>query len=195
MKEKLESLEMQKQEQQRKRAILQHQNTRISKPGSSLEDITLITLATSLKPPRTKAILNKPDKFAGNRKEYLVQRSGIATKIRIDGELMGLLDTTVTAYMASFCEGEAGMYLQSYERRVASGTLSYNEFWAIMDARYEDPHRQKRAAIEFKNIKQGVKPFVEFLVEFERLSSEAAFDSYLDPVKIQQLEEKISAKL
>jgi hypothetical protein len=64
-----------------------------------------------------------------------------------------------------------------------------------MDVRYHDPHRQKRAAIEFKNLKQGLRPFVEFLAEFERLSSEAALDAYPDAVKIEQLEKRICAEL
>jgi hypothetical protein len=119
----------------------------------------------------------------------------MATKIRIDGKAMGLCETTAAAYMSSFCEGEAGMYIQSYENRIAGGTLSYEEFWTIMDARYHDPHRQKRAAIEFNNLKQGLRPFVEFLAEFERLSSEAALDAYPDAVKIEQLEERICAEL
>jgi hypothetical protein len=108
---------------------------------------------------------------------------------------MGLSNETAAAYMASFCEGDAGIYLQSYKKQIATGTLDYNEFWSIMDARYDDPHRQKRAGIKFKNLKQGFKPFVEFLADFEQLSSEAGLDSYPDPVKIEQLEGQICAKL
>jgi hypothetical protein len=63
-----------------------------------------------------------------------------------------------------------------------------------MDAQYNDPHRQKRAAIKFKNLKQGLKPFVEFLANFEQLLSEAGLDSYPDPVKIEKLEGRICAE-
>jgi hypothetical protein len=117
----------------------------------------------------------------------------MATKIWIDGQSMGLSNETVAAYMASFCKGDAGIYLQSYKKPIATGTLDYDKFWSIMDARYNDPHRQKYAAIKFKNLKQGSKPFVEFLADFERLSSEAALGSY--PVKIEQLEGRICAEL
>jgi len=193
LKVRLESLEKEKQEWELERTKLQQ---RISESTTSSVNIPTPTEPLrATEPLRTKAILNKPDKFSGDRKIYPVWKSGMATKIRIDGESMGLTETTVAAYMASFCEGDAGMYLQPYEKRISAGILLYDEFWAVMDARYDDPHRQKRAAIDFKNLKQGSKPFIEFLADFERLSSEAALDSYPDPVKIEQLEARIGAEL
>jgi hypothetical protein len=203
MKDRLGRLEEEKQGLQLERAQLQQKIAEYSQTmptESSTQPILAggppsFLAATPLTQSRMKAILNKPDKFAGDRKSYPVWKSNMATKIRIDGTTMGLSDTTVVAYMASFCEKEAGMYLHSYETRIANGTLEYNEFWAVMDARYDDPHRQKRAAIDFKNFKQSNKPFAEFLAEFEGLSSEAEYDVYPDPVKIQQLEEKLSAEL
>jgi hypothetical protein len=193
LKERLESLEKEKEKWELERIQLQQGISKQQPP--SVSTTTSGNLPTPAEPLRTKAILNKPDKFSGDRKTYSVWRSSMATKIRIDGQSMGLSNETVAAYMASFCEGDAGIYLQSYEKRIATGTLDYDEFWSIMDARYDDPHRQKRAAIEFKNLKQGSRPFVEFLADFERLSSEAGLDSYPDPVKIEQLEGRICAEL
>jgi Zinc knuckle/Retrotransposon gag protein len=193
LKERLESLEKDKQEWEQERTRLQQRI--IEQQPLSESTTSSANPPTPAEPLRTKAILNKPDKFAGDRKTYPVWRSNMATKIRIDSQSMGLSNETAAAYMASFCEGDAGIYLQSYEKQIAAGTLGYDEFWSIMDARYDDPHRQKRAAIEFKNLKQGSKPFVEFLADFERLSSEAALDSYPDPVKIEQLEGRICAEL
>jgi len=77
--------------------------------------------------------------------------------------------------MASFCEGEAGTYLLPYNAQIATGQMDYDQFWYLMDLRYKDQHRQKRAAIELNTLKQGNRQFIEFLADFERLSSEAGF--------------------
>jgi hypothetical protein len=135
----------------------------------------------------TKAILGKPEKFKGDRKTYPVWRSNVMTKIRIDAGTMGLTGKTIPAYIASFCEGDARTYLQAYDKRIAAGTIDPDEFWGIMDARYDDPNRQERAEIDFNRLKQGSKPFVEFLAEHERLSFEAGFDNFPAEVKINQL--------
>jgi hypothetical protein len=169
---------------------------RISKQQPRSESTTTSgNLPTPAKPLRTKAILNKPDKFSGDQKTYSAWRSSMATKIWIDGQSMGLTNETAAAYMDSFCKGDTGIYLQLYEKRITTGTLNYDKFWSIMDVRYDNPHRQKRTTIELKNPKQGLKPFVKFLADFERLSSKAGLDSYPDPVKIEQLEGQICAEL
>ncbi|KAF1980610.1 hypothetical protein K402DRAFT_468131, partial [Aulographum hederae CBS 113979] len=93
---------------------------------------------------RNKAILNKPQMFSGDKSTYMVWKGAMRKKIQVDGDAMGIRGNAVV-YMSSFCDGQAGMYLQPYDDRIAAGQMSLEEFWSFMDARYEDTHRQKRA--------------------------------------------------
>jgi hypothetical protein len=118
LKERLESLEKEKEKWELERTQLEQG---ISKQQPLNESTTTSgNLPTPAEPLLTKAILNKPDKFSGDQKTYSVWRSGMAIKFWIDGQSMGLSNETAPAYMASFCEGDAGIYLQLYEKRIAT---------------------------------------------------------------------------
>ncbi len=206
MKDRLDHLEEEKHAWQNERAILQQRiaDQRRS-PLLPLADPPVVTpryphYATpapteEVEAKRTKTILPKPEKFHGSRDAYPVWKANMEARIKVDGAAMLLTERTVSLYMSSFCDGEAGTYLLPYGQQIASGSMGYDQFWQVMDLRYKDLHRQKRAAIEFNSLKQGSRSFVEFLADFERLSSEACYDAYPDPVKIERLEGKLSAEL
>jgi hypothetical protein len=95
LKERLESLEKEKEKWELERIQLQQG---ISKQQLLSESTTTSgNLPTPAEPHCTKAILNKPDKFSGDRKTYFVWRSSMATKIWIDGQSMGLFNETAAA--------------------------------------------------------------------------------------------------
>ena len=124
-----------------------------------------------------KQVLPKPDKYDGDRDTYPIWKTLMRNKIRIDGAAMNLAADTQVAYLTSFLSGKAAMYMQPHQLKVAKGEMEEEEFWNTMDARYDDTHRAKRAGIEFDHLKQGNKPFIEFISELERLSSEAGYDN------------------
>lgn len=97
--------------------------------------------------------------------------------------------------MVSFLDGQAATYMLPYQGQIATGVLRAASFWSFMDARYEDVHRQKRAGIEYDHWKQGNKPFMEFITELERLSSEAGYDVWPSEVKISKVESKLCSEL
>jgi hypothetical protein len=167
----------------------------VAQPDSRQSTETIPTPTSSAIVERGKQILPKPQMFSGDRSKYLVWKVAMKNKVLVDGVAMGLNAVNTTVYMSSFCDGQCGTYLQPYNTRIANGQMSCDEFWDFMDARFEDVHRQRRAAIEFNNFNQGNKPFNEFMAELDRLSSEAGFDGYPDNVKIDRLEEKLSAEL
>ena len=142
-----------------------------------------------------KQVLPKPDKFDGDRIVYPIWKTFMANKLRIDGNAMGLTAATESVYASSFLSGQAAMYLKPYQTRVVLGEMSVQEFWNTMDARYEDVHRQKRAGIEYEHLKQGNRPFIEFISDIERLSSEAGYDGWPAEVKISKLEPKLCSEL
>jgi hypothetical protein len=150
--------------------------------------------AAAASAPR-KPILPKPKEFAGDRTQYPVWKTTMMTKLRIDGECMGLHAGNEVAYIASFLTDQAGMYIQPHQDQIALGQIQSREFWSFMDARYDDVHRQKRAGMEYDHLKQGNKPFTEFIAELERLSSEAGFDGYPHAVRISRLETKLCSEL
>ena len=142
-----------------------------------------------------KQVLPKPDKYDGDRDAYPIWKTLMKNKMRIDGAAMNIGVETETAYLSSFLNSKAAMYMQPHQARIAQGEMRAGEFWNTMDARYDDTHRAKRAGIEFDHLKQGNKPFIEFISELERLSSEAGYDNWPAEVKINKLEPKLSSEL
>jgi hypothetical protein len=132
--------------------------------------------------------------FKGERDEYVDWKNKVKTKLRRDGHIIGYGDQEQVDYVCAFLKGEAAKYLQHYVKQTGQDIL-VEGVWEYLDRRYEDAHRQQRARAEHDKLKQGNKPFPEFIAELDRLQSEAGIDVWEDEVKISLLKNKVSGEL
>jgi Retrotransposon gag protein len=137
--------------------------------------------------------LPKPSKFGGDRKEYPFWRMQMTAKLLID--LADCSERDRVIYITAFLEKEAGIFIQNYQQQIVSGGISYDAFWILLDGRFTDHHKAQRAELEIAQLKQGTRPFVEFLTVFDRLWSEANRDHWPAAIKMRELEARLSGEL
>jgi hypothetical protein len=141
-----------------------------------------------------KAILPKPPLFGGERNEYQVWHNKVQAKLRLDAHVIGENEENQVAYIYALLEGSAAEYLSHYFK-LWGQDVTVIGVWEYLDRRYEDVHRKQRAAAEHDNLKQGSKPFPEFMAELDRLQSEAGIDTWPAEVLIANLRAKVSSEL
>jgi hypothetical protein len=142
----------------------------------------------------SRAKLPNPEPFKGDKKVYPIWKRKMEAKLWLDSHVIGADWISQTQFLLAFLSGEAAQYAEYFIRR-QTGPYLAEELFKHLDLRYNDPHQKQRALAEHDRLKQGGKTFPEFVLELERLQSEAGVEEWGDDAKANILMGKISREL
>jgi retrotransposon gag protein len=145
--------------------------------------------------PPQKEMMNKPQRFDGDKAKYRVWKMEMQLKLEYDGPLLARRGMYLPSYVISFLDGDAGSFALHRLPDILSRIYPMERLWKEFDLRFGDPFLRRRAQNQYSLLKQGNKSFNEFFLEFERLSIEAGKADNPDNVKIDDLRDRISHEL
>ena len=137
--------------------------------------------------------LPQPDHFNGDRDKYEFWKYTVREKLRRDGHIIGNNTTDQAGYVIALLQGDASRFVGPLLKHTESITLE--SLWAHLDRRYDDPYLKEEAWTKLSGLKQGQKPFVDFIQEFNQLLSESGRENMTGKQKVEMLMERISSEL
>ena len=146
---------------------------------------------------RPKHVLAHPNKFDGqDRSAYKSFKGYLKVKFRIDSEAIGG-ETEKVWYGYGHLVDKAAQrifpWLASTEER--GRTLRVDDFFAQMDAAFDDPQSKGRALEWINEEKQGSRPLQDYLHDFEQKLLEAGGWEFSDGVRKGYLRAAISRRI
>ena len=140
--------------------------------------------------------LPKPDQFDGKNPALYPQfESILRAKLQIDGRTIGG-ETEQVWYAFGRLSGEAAGRIHPWMAHAQrTMTLTVDEFFKQIRLAFSDPRAGQKALEQISHTKQGLRPFSEFINEFNRLILEAEGWSWEDKIKKAYLRAAISYKL
>jgi hypothetical protein len=146
---------------------------------------------------KPKHTLSHPNKFNGqDRAAYPAFKGYLKVKFRIDSAAIGG-ETEKVWYGYGYLSDKAAErifpWIASTEER--GKPLRVDDFFAQMDAAFDDPQSAQRALEWINSKKQGNQPFQEFLQEFEQKLLEAGGWEFSDGVRKGYLRSAVSRKI
>jgi hypothetical protein len=152
--------------------------------------------ATPDLPTTTKQRMPKPEKFDGTDLALYPQFEGILrAKLEIDATAIGN-EKERTWYAFGCLSGEAaGRIFPWISFAQKQGQLTVEGLFKQMAVAFRDPRHQQKALSRLNKIKQGIRPFNEFLNEFNRLILEAEGWDWADTIKKGYLKAAIATAL
>jgi hypothetical protein len=137
--------------------------------------------------------LPQPEMFGGDSKKYSIWKFTVNQKLRRDGHIIGTDTQDQAGYVIALLKDDAARFAQPWLNSTRFVTL--DGLWEHMDARYKDPYQRDAAWTKLTALKQGQRPFIEFIQEFNQLLSESERDNIADEHKVELLLERISMEL
>ena len=122
-------------------------------------------------------------------------RGGLEAKLRIDALAIGQEEEQVW-YAIDCLKGVAAKRIYPWVE-FARGTAQFTvrELFEQMDLAFADPQKEAKAVSKINKIKQGSRPFREFLQEFEQTLLEAKGWAWADAIKKGLLKAALSGEL
>lgn len=117
----------------------------------------------------------------------------LRAKLGVDGHAMG--DNTRRIYrLFAFLSGTAAQRALPWVENYAT-TSTTDDFFTQLRALFGDPTREKKALTRLNVLRQGKKPFSEFIPEFDQVLIEAGASQWDDRAKMAYLEVAINLEL
>jgi hypothetical protein len=163
---------------------------------STLTDPLLNTTTTYNGQRTRKHKLPSPGKFDGKDFALYPQFEGmLRAKVEIDGPAIG--EEWEQVWYAFGCleglaAGRVYPWMSAYNR---TQEFTVAKFFQQMAVAFSDPHQQEKALGELRRIKQGTRPFGEFISAFDRLLLEADGWKWDSRIKKSQLKAAVTVKL
>jgi hypothetical protein len=146
--------------------------------------------------PRPRPSLPNPDQFNGSNQALYPQfESMLKAKLEIDGRTIGGENEQVW-YAFGRLSGEAAGRIHPWMVHAQrTNTLGIEGFFKQIRLAFSDPRASQKALELINRTKQGLRPFNDFLNEFNRLILEAEGWGWDNKVKKAYLKAAISYKL
>jgi hypothetical protein len=187
-----ESLRQSNQQLSAQLELLANSNTSGSFTGASTASTPLIPTVIS-KPKHSR---RHPDPYTHEDESAYPQfRGGLEAKLRIDALAIGQEEEQVW-YAVDCLKGLAAKRIYPWVE-FAKGTdkFTVRELFLQMDTAFADPQKEAKAVSKINKIKQGSRPFREFLQEFEQTLLEAKGWAWADTIKKGLLKAALSGEL
>jgi hypothetical protein len=144
----------------------------------------------------TKPRLPNPEKFDGTDLALYPQFEGLLrAKLEIDATAIGGEREKVWYGFGRLSGDAAGRIFPWMGYAQREGQLTVDGLFKQMGTAFRDPRHQQKALSQLNKIKQGARPFNEFLNEFNRLILEAEGWGWADVIKKGYLKAAIATAL
>src|SRR5258706_3924389 len=193
-----ESLQQSNQQLASQLEVLANSTTPRSFTEVSTAPTPSIRLAPSVTGPVSKPKHSRrhPDPYTHEDESMYPQfRGGLEAKLRIDGPAIGQEEEKVW-YAVDCLKDQAAKRIYPWvESAKDTDRFTVRELFAQMDMAFADPEREGKAVTKINKIKQGSRPFREFLQEFEQTLVEAKGWAWADAIKKGLLKAALSGEL
>jgi hypothetical protein len=156
---------------------------------------TPVTLTTDLavKPKHSR---RHPDPYTHEDGSIYPQfRGGLEAKLRIDGLAIGQEEEKVWYAVDCLKDKAAKRIYPWVESAKDTDKFTVRELFVQMDLAFADPQKEAKAVAKVNKIKQGNRPFRDFLQDFEQTLLEAKGWAWADTVKKGLLKAALSGEL
>jgi hypothetical protein len=152
-----------------------------------------ITIPIAAKPKHSR---RHPDPYTHEDESMYPQfRGGLEAKLRIDGPAIGGEEEKVWYAIDCLKDKAARRIYPWVEAAKDTNRFTVCELLSQMDLAFADPQKEAKAVALINKIKQGGRPFREFLQDFEQTLLEAKGWAWADAIKKGLLKAALSGEL
>jgi hypothetical protein len=145
---------------------------------------------------RPKHSRRHPDPYTHEDESMYPQfRGGLEAKLRIDGPAIGGEEEKVWYAIDCLKDKAAKRIYPWVESAKDTSQFTVRELFLQMDLAFADPQKEAKAVTKVNKIKQGSRPFRDFLQDFEQTLLEAKGWAWADAIKKGLLKAALSGEL
>jgi hypothetical protein len=150
--------------------------------------------------PRKPAALPTPEAFDGSSPvDYEQWKRKVEAKLNTDRSIHGYDGLSRVTYAMSLLKGAASQaandWLDRLDRSPSAPPLFLTALFEYLDARYKDHFRGDRAVETLDALRQGARPFSEFLPGFEEAWIDAGRGGWPEQIRVEALRERLANDL
>ena len=158
-------------------------------------DHPTLQASPSSEPAPKRAKLPDPSRFKGDRFAYPAFEEQLQGKLQVDGAYLGSQDIQVN-YAFGLLEGPALEFMRPWMRAWRNTPFfTVDAFLTQLRGGYEDPELQENARQKLEEIRQGDRPVLDYIAEFDKTFLEAKSSDLPDWVKISMVRKGLNRKM